>query len=146
MKSSRCGTKAARMRKVPGDSDLAQTAQIGSRRHAVLFSFLVYIHIYIYSCSLYSSSKSLVLPLSFPIRACIPLQRFLFHRRRFSSLRLSSATLVIECFLWGSCRTGCGCSRFSHSSLPVILRRTLHVLPLSRSRDCQHKERMLQYL
>ena len=36
MKSSRCGTKAA---KIPDDSDLAQT--IGSQRHAVLFSFLV---------------------------------------------------------------------------------------------------------
>lgn len=42
---------------------------------------------------LYSPSKSLVLPpLFFPIRGCIPSQRFLFHRCRFSSLCLSSAT------------------------------------------------------
>lgn len=73
------------------------------------------------SWPLYSFSQFPVLPLSFPIRGCIPPQRFLFHRRRFSSLCLSSAILVTECFLWGSCRAGCGCSRFSHLSLPVIL-------------------------
>jgi len=37
-------------------------------------------------------------PFLFPW-GCIPPQRFLFHCRRFLSLRLSSATLVTECFL-----------------------------------------------
>lgn len=95
------------------------------------------------SWPLYSPSKSSVLPLFFPIRGCIPPQRFLFHCRYFSSLCLSSATLVTECFLWGSCHTGCGCSRFSHSSLPVILRRTLYVLSYFALGIINDEEKML---